>query len=117
VWRPFGLLAGPLLLPLLIWHARRYASSLRYARFGPFVVYRSGVLTKKTSVTFIDKVQVIDVLQTPFDRRWRMARLRVDTAAAGPAAHRVRVAFLDERFARDELAAIAQLAGRGENGR
>ena len=108
VWGPLGALAGLLLLPLLIWHARRYAASLRYARFEAGIVFRSGVLLKKTSVTFFDKVQVVDVLQTPFDRRWRMARLRIDTAAAGPADHCMHVKLLEEQFARDELTAISR---------
>jgi putative membrane protein len=108
VWGPLGALAGPLLLPLFIWHARQYAASLRYARIEAGIVFRSGVLLKKTSVTFFDKVQVVDVLQTPFDRRWRMARLRIDTAAAGPADHRMHVKLLDEQFARDELTAISR---------
>jgi putative membrane protein len=112
VWGPFGALAGPLLLPLFIWHARRYAASLRYARFGAGIVYRSGVLLKKTSVTFFDKVQVVDVLQTPFDRRWRMARLRIDTAAAGPAEHCMHVKLLEEQFACDELTAISRRAAQ-----
>jgi putative membrane protein len=110
LWRPFGALVGPLLLPFFIWHARRYAASLKYARFEEGVVFRSGVLLKKTSVTFFDKVQAVDVRQTPFDRRWRMAQLRIDTAAAGPAEHRVHVALLEQQLARDEFAAISQLA-------
>lgn len=110
LWRPFGALFGLVILPPLVWHARRYLASLKYARFDQGVVYRSGVLTKKTSVTFFDKIQVIDVSQTPFDRRWQMARLSIDTAAAGPAEHRVCVKLLDEQFARDELAAIARQA-------
>ena len=112
VWRPFGALAGPLLLPWFVWHARRYAATLRYARFEEGVIFHSGVLLKKTSVTFFDKVQVVDVQQTPFDRRWRMARLCIDTAAAGPAEHRVHVPLLEERFARDECTAISNLAAQ-----
>lgn len=109
---PFGVLAGPVLLPLFLWHARRYAASLRYARFEDGVVYRSGVLLKKTSVTFFDKVQAVEVRQTPFDRRWGMAQLRIDTAAAGPAEHHVHVKLLDEQFTRDEFTVIARMAAR-----
>jgi putative membrane protein len=111
VW-PFGVLAGPLLLPFFLWHARRYTASLKYARFDDGVVFRSGVLLKKISVTFFDKVQVVEVRQTPFDRRWGMAQLRIDTAAAGPAEHSVHVKLLNRQFARDEFTAIARLAAR-----
>jgi putative membrane protein len=108
----WGLLAGPLLCPFLWWHARRYAASLRYARFDDGVVFRSGVLMKKTSVTFFDKIQAVQVEQTPFDRRWKMAQLLIDTAAAGPAEHRVHVKLLEARVAREELAAVARQAAR-----
>ena len=40
--------------------------------------------------------------QSPFDRRWKMAKLSVDTAAAGPADHRIKIPLLDEDFAREE---------------
>ncbi len=96
----------------LLWHARRYASSLKYARFDGGVVFRSGVLRKKIGVTFFDKIQAVRCAQSPFDRRWGMASLVVDTAAAGPAGHRIDVPFLDEQFARQEFAAIAALASR-----
>ena len=85
---------------------------MKYARFEAGIIYHSGVLLKKTSVTFFDKVQVVDIRQTPFDRRWRMARLRIDTAAAGPAEHRVHVKLLEEQFAREELNAISQRAAK-----
>jgi putative membrane protein len=70
------------------------------------------VLLKKISITFFDKVQAVEVRQTPFDRRWGMAQLRVDTAAAGPAEHSVHVKLLEKQFARDEFAAIARQAAR-----
>ena len=85
---------------------------MKYARFEDGVVFRSGVLMKKMSVTFFDKVQAVEVQQTPFDRRWGMAQLRVDTAAAGPAEHSVHVKLLDVQFARDEFTAIARAAAR-----
>ncbi|MBN1851073.1 MAG: PH domain-containing protein [Pirellulales bacterium] len=108
-WWPFGIFAGPILLPGLVWHAKRYAASLRYARSDTGIAFRSGVLLEKTSVTFFDKIQVVDVLQTPFDRRWNMAQLRIDTAAAGPAEHRIHAQLLEAEFARDEFIAISHL--------
>ena len=85
---------------------------MRYARQDDLLVYRSGVLNRKTSMTFFDKVQTISVEQSPFDRRWGMASLTVDTAAAGPAEHRISVRYLDEGFAQAELAEIRIAASR-----
>lgn len=94
VIRPWGALAGVAALILFIYFARRYARSLKYAREHDLVLFRSGILTRKLSVTFFDKVQAVAVTQSPFDRRWDMATLSVDTAAAGPAQHRIEVRFL-----------------------
>ena len=66
------------------------------------VAYRSGVFTKKTSFTFFEKVQTLRVDQSPFDRRWKMATLSVDTAAAGPADHTINIPYLNQDFAHAE---------------
>ncbi len=54
-------------------------------------------------MTFFEKIQTLSVTQTPFDRRWGMARLSVDTAAAGPAEHCIEIPLLDQEFAQEEL--------------
>ncbi len=112
ITRPWGGLAGLATLPLLLWWARKKSRAMRYARTGDFVVFRSGILNRKTSLTFWDKVQNVSVTQTPFDRRWKMATLSVDTAASGPADHRVSVSYLDDAFARQEFSSILSVASR-----
>lgn len=106
--RLWAIPVGILVLIAMIWHAARFARSLKYARFDDGVVYRSGVLDRKMSFTFFDKIQAINVSQSPFDRRWKMARLHVDTAAAGPAEHTISVPYLDEDFAYDEFRRITR---------
>lgn len=101
--QPWGWLLGIVVLPLLLMWAGKKGKAMRYARTDTGVVYRSGVFIRKTSVTFFEKIQTLRVDQSPFDRRWKMARLSVDTAAAGPADHRIHVPYLDEKFARQEL--------------
>lgn len=111
VWtRPWGWTAGIALLPALIWWALKKSRSMRYAQFQEGVIYRSGILTRKTSVTFFEKIQTLGLHQSPLDRRWRMARLRVDTAAAGPAEHQIDVPLLDESVARKEFEELVQRA-------
>ena len=110
-WIPaIGVLCGATALPLLVWWAIKKSRAMRYARTDYGVVYRSGVLNRRTSVTFFEKIQALRVGQTPFDRRWKMAKLSIDTAAAGPAEHRIAVPYLDEGFARDEYDEIVQQA-------
>ncbi len=104
VWQPWGACVGIVLLPLFLWLARRHARAMRYARCGPLVVFRSGLLTRKCSCAFVDKIQTLRLSESPFDRRWRMATLSVDTAAAGPAEHRILVKYLDVNVAQREFA-------------
>jgi putative membrane protein len=110
--RPWGFVPGAVLLPLALMYARKKSRSMRYARTKYGVVYRSGLLTHKTSVTFFERIQTLTVKQSPIDRRWRMACLTVDTAAAGPADHQISIPFLDEEFANAEFDQIAQRSAR-----
>jgi putative membrane protein len=102
-WRPWGWTAGLVVLPILVAWAVRRSRSVRYARTDFGVSYRSGVLNRKLSLTFFEKIQTLSIDQSPFDRRWKMATLSIDTAAAGPAEHKIVIPYLDEAFAREEF--------------
>ena len=103
IWQPWGALIGIVLLPSFLWLAWRKAKAMRYARCGSLVVYRSGLMTRKCSCAFVDKIQTVRLSESPFDRRWKMATLAIDTAAAGPAEHRILVKYLDANFAQCEF--------------
>lgn len=92
------------------WYVGKKARSNRYARGDFGIAYRSGLLVKKTSVTFMKSVQTVRIASSPFDRRWDMATLILDTPAAGPAEHTIEIAMLDSQFAAIERDAIARLA-------
>ncbi len=108
--RPWGVLLGIVALPLLLWLTRKSVRAMRYARTSDGFVFRSGLFTIKTSMTFFEKIQSLEVSQSPFDRRWKMAKLTLDTAAAGPAEHRIDVPLLDQAVAFREQETIKQLA-------
>lgn len=110
----WGFLAGLLAFPPLVYLVVRYVRSLKYARSDRFIIFRSGILNRKTSLTFFDKVQAVEVRESPFDRRWGMATLSVDTAAAGPARHRIRVKYLPAATARSESSSVAAEASKIE---
>lgn len=112
LYRPWGLLVPPVLIPLLIWYAHKTAKSLRYARTPFGVVYRSGLWTRKTSMTFFEKLQTMNITQSPFDRRWGMIELHFDTAGAGPADHPIHVRYLDQHWAQHEFSELRDLASR-----
>ncbi len=112
VSRPWGWVPGVALSPWILWYELRKSRSTKYTRLQRGIAFRSGVLTKKTSITFFDKIQSVTFEQSPFDRRWGMGSLAVDTAAAGPAGHRIDVRFLDAKFAVSECRAINRLASQ-----
>ena len=87
-------------LPVLITYPLKKSRAVKFARTAFVVVYRSGILTRKISLTFFEKIQSTAIAQTPFDRRWGMATLSVDTAAAGPADHAIEIKYLDANLAR-----------------
>jgi putative membrane protein len=101
-WWPWGPAVGLVLLPITIWLSRRKARATRYARTDSFVAFRSGMVTRKWSFTFFDKIQAVQYAQSPFDRRWNMASLTIDTAGAGPAEHKIAIEYLDADFAQSE---------------
>lgn len=111
IWQPWGALIGVVLLPSFIWLGRRHASAMRFARCGEMIIFRSGLMTRKCSCAFIDKVQTLRLSESPFDRRWRMATLSVDTAAAGPAEHRIQVKYLEANVARREFIKLKSAVG------
>ena len=112
--RPLGFIPGLVVLPVAIYWARRQSEAMRYARTEQAVIYRSGLITRKISITFFEKIQTLEVSQSPFDRRWSMARLTVDTAAAGPAEHRISVPYLDAEFAQEEFQSLREKTGANQ---
>lgn len=54
-----------------------------FAREADSLWYRSGWWKRQTSIVRDAKIQVVDQSDSPFDRRWGMAHVRVDTAGSG----------------------------------
>jgi len=110
VWNQrWGWGAGAVFFPALVYWAIKKGRSHSYTRTPFGLAYRSGLLTRKLSLTFYERIQSVSLNQTPFDRRWRMATLTVDTAAAGPAEHRISIPFLEDAFAKEEFDQLRRL--------
>lgn len=96
---------------LVVWawvHARLYVKHLGWAAGDQAVLFRSGWLWREVTVARFNKIQAVTLSESPFDRRARMASVRVDTAGAANASHRVDIPYLTRRTA-DEL--YRRLAG------
>ena len=100
--------AIPVLLLMVAWvtiSARQYIKHLRWADHDEVVLLCSGWIWRQQTLARANKIQSVSLLQSPFDRRAAMARVRVDTAGAGVTSHRVDIPYLDSTVA-------AGLAGR-----
>jgi putative membrane protein len=111
LWSPWLLLSLTVLLPAAWYGATQQARHTGWAVAGDAVFFRSGWWTRRTSMTRIGKIQALDLTSTPFDRRARMASLRVDTAGAGRLGHRIDVPFLEAAVAAELLDRLAREAG------
>jgi len=73
------------------WFATRFTA---FAWSGDTLWFRSGALTRRVSLVRAGRSQVVSLERSPFDRRWGMAGVRVDTAGAGSSGHAVHIRWL-----------------------
>jgi putative membrane protein len=99
-WR--GLLVGVVAIPWSVLAARRYVDHLGWMASGSLVAFRSGWLWRSVTIARVSRIQAVTLIESPFDRRTAMARLRVDTAGANERSHRIDIPYL----ARDGAAAL-----------
>lgn len=96
VWfKLWGVGVAIVALPVVVWHTIRTARFMSYARTGRAIVFRSGVWMRATTITLHDRVQIVSVSESPFDRRHGHASLAIDTAGAGPAGRTINIPYLE----------------------
>lgn len=88
--------------------ARQYVRNLGWARTAQAVYFRSGWLWKAVTIVPVPKVQAVELRESPFDRRWQMASVAVDSAGAG--AHAIDVPYLPRAVAEQLRIAVAAQA-------
>lgn len=113
----WGITIGPgaivVLLMSVAWAsiaARQYIRHLQWAEHDEVVLLRSGWIWRQQTLARANKIQSVSLLQTPFDRRAVMARVRVDTAGASVTSHRVDIPYLDHTVAADLAGRLAAQA-------
>jgi putative membrane protein len=72
---------GAAALPVAWLISRRQAEAHRWALTPDVVGAHTGWLWRRTAVLPVDRAQTLTLRQSPFDRRWEMAAVVVDTAA------------------------------------
>lgn len=95
-WWALGVLAAG--VPFAWLHARLYVKYTGWALHDEFFALRRGWLTRRLSVVPRNRVQSVRLGESPFDRRYRMRSLHVDTA--GARGTRLWLPFLDAADAR-----------------
>jgi putative membrane protein len=96
-----------LLLPVVYLRARVWARHAAYGKAGGLIAVREGWLDRGWRFAEVRKLQVLELTQSPFDRRHGMATLHMDTAGATLGALPLRIRFLPEA---DAHALYARLA-------
>jgi putative membrane protein len=97
-----------LLLPLLALRARQLGRWSAWMVDERFVAWRSGWLDRHWQIVPIDRIQLLRVEQSPFDRRRGMASLLLDTAGAHSSRPALRLRHLPEAT----VHALAERLGR-----
>jgi putative membrane protein len=106
--RPYLLLA--LLVPAWFLAGARFRAR-GWARAAGYAFARSGVLTRTTWIVPERKVQTLHLTETPFQRRWGLATLIIDTAAGG------RMARIIDLYRSTAVPLLADLARDAETAR
>lgn len=100
---------------LVVWawmHATLYVKHLGWAVSDQAVLFRSGYVSRELTIARFNKIQAVTLGESPFDRRARMASVRVDTAGAADASHRVAIPYLARQTADDLYHRLAGEAAR-----
>ncbi|KAA3641616.1 MAG: hypothetical protein DWP95_06445, partial [Proteobacteria bacterium] len=94
VWKALLLLC---LVPYLWWYSGRYVAKAAYTHNRQMVGSRLGVFFHHMQFVNIQKIQNISWHQSPFDRRYGMARLTVDTAGSSQVSQPVRLFYVYDK--------------------
>ena len=86
---------GAMLTAWLAWaHSRAWARFAGYAVHADWLVYRCGVWTQRWVIVMPERLQSVRVLESPFDRRAGMQRLRADAQGGAQSGHALDIAYL-----------------------
>ena len=83
------------MLPLTYFYAKNYVKKTAFFVNDDIICFKSGIWFGKQSIVKISKIQTVEILETFFDRRNKMATLEIDTAGSNPILHHVKIPYLE----------------------
>jgi len=104
----------PFIFAWTIVATRQQVRRLGWSLTEAIVGFRSGWLWQKTVLARTAKIQVVTRLESPFDRRAKMGRIRADTAGGGDWSARVDIPYLSREVADGLYARLAARAASTE---
>ncbi|GAB4234328.1 MAG: hypothetical protein Kow00109_07350 [Acidobacteriota bacterium] len=112
LWRPFGWFVLSLLpaFPLVPWWVRLWYRHFGYALEPAYLVTRSGWFHRRILFVPYHNIQNVEYRQSPFDRRWNMASIRVDIAGQTNTGGGPTIRYLPAERARELAREITLLA-------
>ncbi len=91
----FAWVAMVLMVPVAYLYSKKYVEKTAYYINDDIICFKSGVWFGKQSFVKISKVQTVEIIETYFDRRNKMATLEIDTAGSNPLLHHVKIPYLE----------------------
>ena len=92
--RPWGVLIVPMALAVCAWFAVVEVACTHYAVTDHGLWLRRGFLRRRWRVVHLGHIQAIEVVESPLDRRRRMAHLYIDAASSPGGSHAIRIPYL-----------------------
>jgi hypothetical protein len=108
-----ALVAGAVLLGLALVAAQRRVEAWGYLERDDDLLVRRGVLVRRVSVVPYGRMQYVDVVAGPLDRRFGLATVTLHTAAAATDAFVPGLAAAEATRLRDRLAALGEARQAG----
>ncbi len=96
-----GVLVLLLTIPLAAFHARQYVRYTRWAITPEVLLFRQGWLTRRLVIAPRNRVQSVELAESPFDRRHGMASVAIDAAGGSARAFLIRIPYLPAEVARE----------------
>lgn len=98
---PWVLIAFPVVLGWVAYSTHKRIAHAAWAETDEIVAFRSGWIRQRVTAVRTAKIQAVTLLESPFDRRALMRRVRVDTAGASERSDRVDIPYLSREVADD----------------